>query len=369
MRFLLGAAVAALALNACDYVEVERETGYKGKARVNPWLAAERYAQRKGLEVKSVISWTAPEWEDATWLMPAAVLSNESFVRRVSDWVNEGGHLILVVEHATSDRNDWSTYPEETIVEPPLLRMLENEGITLEMKPSGGEVTSESIRFDGRTYKVDAASDCSVKAGNRKPGVFASRESGDGRITVVTDGRIFRNRWIGDLDHAALFDALVFATDYEGSIGFMRGTGLSFFAMLGQYLWPFLLGLGAWVLFWLWRNFRRFGPVETATTAPVLRGYEHHLEALGDFQWRRDRAVSLLAPLREQVVELGQRASHRAGRRDADFFQYLADLSGIPREQVFRALAEPAPSDAMILTRTTADLQLLLQLLQSSQRS
>jgi hypothetical protein len=365
----MGAALAALALGSCDYVEVEREIGYKGKARVNPWLAAERYSQREGHEVKSVISWTAPEWDDATWLMPAAVLSNESFVRRVAEWVRGGGHLILVVEHATSDRNDWSTYPGETIVEPPLLRMLEGEGITLEMKPSGNRVSADKIRFDGVTYKVDAASDCSVKAGKRKPGIFASRASGDGRITVVTDGRIFRNRWIGEHEHAALFDALVSATGYEGSIGFMRGTGMSFFAMLGQYLWPVLIGLGVWVVFWLWRNFRRFGPVETDATPQVLRGYEHHLEALGDFQWRRDRAVSLLSPLREQVVELGQRASHRAGRRDADFFQYLADLAGIPREHVFRALAEPAPSDAVILTRTTADLQLLLQLLQSSQRS
>ena len=34
-------------------------------------------------------------------------------------------------------------------------------------------------------------------------------ESGDGRITVITDGRIFRNRWIGENDHAALLAALI----------------------------------------------------------------------------------------------------------------------------------------------------------------
>ena len=33
----------ALALTACDHTEVKREIGYKGKARVNPWLAAERF--------------------------------------------------------------------------------------------------------------------------------------------------------------------------------------------------------------------------------------------------------------------------------------------------------------------------------------
>ena len=37
----------ALALTACEYTEVEREIGYKGKARINPWLAAERFVARR----------------------------------------------------------------------------------------------------------------------------------------------------------------------------------------------------------------------------------------------------------------------------------------------------------------------------------
>ena len=67
--------------------------------------------------------------------------------------------------------------------------------------------------------------------------------------------------------------------------------------------------------------------------------------------------------MREQIVELGQRTSVRAGRRDEDFFQFLADRAGLPRERVFRALAEAAPADPAILTRTTADLQQLLKVL------
>jgi hypothetical protein len=124
-----------------------------------------------------------------------------------------------------------------------------------------------------------------------------------------------------------------------------------------------LLGLAALVLLWLWKNLTRFGPLEAEAPPPVLRGYEHHLEALGDFQWRVDRAASLLAPLREQITELGQRVSASAGRRDDDFFQFLADRAGLPRERVFRALAEAAPADSSILTRTAADLQQLLKVL------
>jgi hypothetical protein len=79
---------------------------------------------------------------------------------------------------------------------------------------------------------VEAESKATVAVSGGKPGVFASSRAGDGRISVLTDGRLFRNRWIGENDNAALFNALLEATEYEGRIGFMRGSGLSFWGML-----------------------------------------------------------------------------------------------------------------------------------------
>ena len=360
MKRLLVMAAAALSLTACEYKEVVREIGYKGKARVNPWLAAERFTGRMGYETKSVISWTAPDSEDAVWMIPASVLGNESFIRQTGEWVRDGGHLILLVEHAEAETNDWSRDPPTPILEPPLFSLLEQAGLSLKERD---DVSAESISLDDATFQVNAKSSFSVAPCEGKPGVFASVESGDGRLTVLTDGRLFRNRWIGENDNAALLDALIRITDTEGAVGFMRGSGLSLWALLREHLWPVLVALGVWLLLWLWKNLTRFGPIEATAATSELRGYEHHLEALGDFQWRQDRAASLLAPLREQIVELGQRTSVRAGRRDDDFFQFLADRAGLPRERVFRALAEAAPADSAILTRTAADLQQLLKVL------
>lgn len=360
MKRLLVMAAAALSLTACEYTEVVREIGYKGKARVNPWLAAERFAGRMGSETKSVISWTAPDSEDAVWMIPASVLGNESFIRQTGEWVRDGGHLILLVEHAEAETNDWSRDPPTPILEPPLFSLLEQAGLSLKER---GDVSAESISLDDATFQVNAKSSFSVAPCEGKPGVFASVESGDGRLTVLTDGRLFRNRWIGENDNAALLDALIGITETDGAVGFMRGSGLSLWALLREHLWPVLTALGVWLLLWLWKNLTRFGPIEAAAATSELRGYEHHLEALGDFQWRQDHAASLLAPLREQIVELGQRTSVRAGRRDDDFFQFLADRAGLPRERVFRALAEAAPADSAILTRTAADLQQLLKVL------
>lgn len=351
-------------LTACDYTEVEREIGYKGKARINPWLAAERFSEPYAGEVHSLGSWQAPEASDSTWFMPASIFNNESFTRRMEKWVGEGGHLILLVEHATADSNDWSYRTLEEKLEPALIQMLERAGMTLKDHiTSEKSVAATVIEFDGESYEVEAKSEVSVAIFEGEPGVFASVESGDGRISALTDGRLFRNRWIGENEHAGFLDALIQASDFEGNISFMRGSGLSLWRLIQKYLWPVLIGLGVLILLWLWKNFSRFGPIESAADQAGPRGYDHHLDALGDFQWRLDRAVALLAPLRAQIIERGQRISLRAGRRDDDFFQFLADRADLPRERVFRALAEVSPPDSFLLTRTTADLQRLLQVL------
>jgi hypothetical protein len=120
--------LAALSLTACQYTEVTREIGYKGKARIDPWLAAERFAERMDWEAHSVISWTPPESGDAAWLVPATILSNGSFTRRMDDWVREGGHLILLVEHADPQTNDWSGHHTPPVLEPALVSMLRARG-------------------------------------------------------------------------------------------------------------------------------------------------------------------------------------------------------------------------------------------------
>lgn len=358
-RLLL--AVMALSLTACDYVEVTREIGYKGKARINPWLAAERFTTRMGYETLSVGTWNAPDWEDAVWVLPATVLGNESYIRQAEEWVRGGGHLILLIENADAETNDWGGHGARPELQPAFDSLMERIHLQLEKSTAA---KSDEIEFDDEVYEVDAKSNCSVKDEDGNTGVFASAEIGDGRVSVLTDARIFRNRWIGDHDHAAFLDALIGSTEYDGAVVYMRGSGMSFWGMMRRHLWPVLLGLGVWLLLWLWKNLTRFGPLEAANVPSELRGYEHHLAALGSFQWRLDRAASLLAPLRTQVMELGQRESIGAGRRDDDLFLFLAERAGIPRDRVFRALVEAAPADPSILTRTTADLQQLLKVLQ-----
>ncbi|MEI7908244.1 MAG: DUF4350 domain-containing protein [Verrucomicrobiota bacterium] len=362
-RLLL--AVLLVSACACNNGYVEREVGYNGRARVNPWLAAERFAQSYEFDVVSLAAWRAPQAGDAVWLVPALVLNNESFVRRAEHWANSGGHLIILLDHAAADSSDWREFEPTLELTPALPAMLRRLGI--ELKENAADAAAEdevaTIDFDDDEFEVAARSRASVAVGGAKPGVFASVRTGGGRVSVLTDARPLRNRWIGEHQHADFLLALIDASERDGSVVFVRSCGLSFSGMLRRHLWPVLCGLALVLVLWLWRNLSRFGPLEAALPPSPLRGYDHHLEALGNFHWRLDRAAALLAPLREQILERGLRPAARRGPPDEGFFQWLAARSGLPAERVARALAEHAPADSLAATRRVADLQFLLKTL------
>lgn len=353
-------AIMLLTVAGCDYREVEREIGYKGKARMNPWLAAGRFVEKRGGEALSVVSWTAPDGNDATWLMPASVLGNQSYVRRVERWVRGGGHLVLLVEHAGAASHDWSWSHADPLIEPVLTDMLRRAGLQLE---DTAAVKAGRVHFMGVEYQVSAASKLGIAAGDEKPGVFASVESGAGKITVITDARIFRNRWIDQNDHAALLAALVDASPGHGRIGFLRGTALSFRALLGEFLAPLLITVAVCLAIWLWKHLVRFGPVEAAENPAESRSYAHHLDALGHFHWQIDRAASLFGALRSRVLDAAQQAARQAGR-GADLPGFLAEHSGLPHDRVSAILSGTLPKDASALSRATADLQQLIEVLE-----
>ena len=362
-RLLL--AVWLVAACGCSHEYVEREVGYKGRARVNPWLAAECFARSYDMEVRSLASWRAPENSESLWLVPASVLCNESFVQRVEKWAKAGGHLVVVVEHAAAETSDWRDFEPEQSMTPALPAMLHRLGI--ELNPSGKDDSTEAavvtLHFGGEAFEVAAKAHASVAVGNGTPGVFASVRAGIGRVSVLADARPLRNRWIGEHQHAEFLLAMLSSEKRVGPVVFVRGSGLSFWGMVRRQLWPVLWGLAVLLGFWLWKNLSRFGPLEAAAAPTTARDYDHHLEALGNFHWRLDRAAGLLAALREQIIERAQRFGARDGRLDDSLLQLLATRSSLPKERVARALAAAVPSDSLGLARSVADLQLLLKVL------
>ena len=373
-------AIAILTITACSYVDVEREIGYKGPARINPWLAAERFAGSFGFEVVSTPSWMEPGPAESIWFIPGMLIDTQLFARQLTDWLDRGGHLVVLLENTESGTSDWqlarSTPP---VIEPPLRNLIEHGGITIVESETQAARPSVIAHYRNRAFRIESTPHTRVhvrhssvpperstdfdRAPNSadSPGNVATVHHGLGRLTVVADARIFRNRWIGESDHADLLAAILQDADASRTAGFMRGSGLSFWRLLRNHLWPILLAFCVWLVFWLWRCFGRFGPLKAADEPTPIRGYDYHLEALGGFQWDIDHAAGLLAPLRTRITENGHHLAARAGKREQDFPDILAARSGLPRETIVRAL-DPAttPRDPATLTQLTSDLQKIL---------
>jgi len=352
------ALIFAFVLTGCDYEEVEREIGYKGQARIDPWLAAGRFLERYGYSVRKQPSWSEPKPGDAVWFVPAEAIGNEVFARTSIKWASRGGHLVLLVERALATDDDWGR-SHGVRIEQVLHDMLANAGFTLE-EANRGVVSHDKISLEDRTFEVDLKSGWQVKQDGGEAESFASTEYGKGRISVLTDASPLRNRYLDAKQHAAFLLELIEASPYTGEIVFLRGHSLSLWSLLVEKAWPALIGLALVIGCWLWKNLTRFGPLEAAEEPSPLRGYDHHLEALGDFHWRLDRGAALLAPLRTEILERCHQLQARTRRLDADVFALLAERAGVSRERIARALSEPAPPDAAIFTRTVSDLQRIL---------
>lgn len=348
--------VLCLLLAQCNgTVEKEREVGYRGKARVNPFLAFERFVQRHWeQEVVIQHAWKELDSTQSMIIFPVDLLTSQLSVDQVKDWVDEGGHAVFLFDHTEMHHNDWSTN-EESVVLPEALKSFFEE-LDVDVEEANATQTYDTVKIGDETYKVNLHSRWKLIDEEQNPQGLMCVEWGEGLVTLVTDARLMRNRTIDEAEHIELISHLL-KWQREGEIVFMRGVGISFFGLLWQKGWMALLGLGVLIAAWLLRQMPRFGPQQSGLREDQIRAYDHHLEMIGDFHWRLDRGASLLQPLRAELQETCHQWQTKHGRLDERLFDVMATRAELPAERVERAMTELHARDNLIFTRTVADLQ------------
>ena len=111
MRWLI--LISLLFLTGCDPKEDRRKVGevplgYTGKARINPYLAAETYLNQQGWNAESSRTWSNYDYETQVIIMPGSFLQTKGMGIRVLEWVANGGNLVLTVEGGEPERNDFT---------------------------------------------------------------------------------------------------------------------------------------------------------------------------------------------------------------------------------------------------------------------
>jgi hypothetical protein len=344
-----------LFLVQCDGGRVEeREIGYKGKARTNPYLAFERYVQEsQGQEIKVQSHWPELGYDQSMILFTAEQLESRFSVDKLDEWVRDGGHAVILMDRASLYQNDWATRPVTPEISEALIEWAKE--MEVEVETSSGQNHSKA-EFLGDGYEVDLYGKVLLRDADQKAQPVISIERGDGTVTWVADAGLLRNRWIAEKEHIDLIDAML-EWRRDGEIVFLRGVGISFFGLLWQHGWMPLVGLMVVLVAWLMRHLPRFGPMQAVLREDEIRAYDHHLEMIGDFHWRLDRGASLLEPLRAEAQELCYQWQAKHDRLDEGLFDVMASRAEIPVERVERAMTDLNARDNLIFTRMVADLQ------------
>lgn len=355
-------------------------TGYRGVARLNPYLAAETYLAAKGWEVESSRTWSNYRDETSVIFMPGSFLQTKGMGIRVLDWIDNGGTLVLTVEGGEPDRNDFTDsefgngVPDQGDYSG-LDHVFETLGISAEMDYPYAPSVSEAEEQEGhlsRGWEVaqtDADSgefelefegfvSLSVKDGwtwdVAKEGKFrmVGTSYGAGGIIVLAHARPLRNPYLARADHA---DFLEFIADYysDGDIVFLYGASTSFFGLIWKEGRMVVIGGVILLVAWLWMRIPRFGPI-LKDHAIKRRPYGDALKASARFLWRGGQLEHLLRPLRARLEKENQ-------GDPTTLYDRLAGESGLSRDEVAEALTLNPPKDPGHILKLVQKLQALLK--------
>jgi hypothetical protein len=350
--------VAALLYIALNWYTIENESVWAGagpEARRDPYLAYARLIEKMGGQPIVV---PGPSRLEA--LPPRATLvigerrltyMTPPRVRRLVEWVNRGGSLVVEAERYRIDDPLLDALGVQRSFPDMAARSRRNDPPT----PRGAQPPAtfdwpgaeKPLRVRLRSYGIDLrdarehSDTVSVKPGEDVVALAFSQ--GEGRVAVFTSLGFLRNNAIGELDHAEFGWRLASARGAaEPTLLFLVMTSPPLGDWLLNQAWPVVLATLLLVALWLARIIPRFGPL-ALDPPPVRRSLLEHIVAIGRFLWSRGEGAYLLEALRERVW----RAASRRGIApqavpQAQAIEAIAQVAGLPETTARRALTAGA---------------------------
>ena len=336
---LAGLVLIALAwyLSGFERVTVKQRFGFSGEARLRPFLAAERFAERMGLAARELRA--LPELDQlppgGLLLMPRSRQSIEARrAAQLAAWAAAGGHLIVEAERAG--------------VADPLLARLR-----LARLDARAARPSFAAEIPGRERQLVvsgfSASRLQAEGGTPRFRVGAPGDErllsvayGKGLVSAAVDLDFARNALIGANDHAELLWHLLTLHPAGELLVFHHPRRLSLADFLLERAPGVLLAAAALLALWLWRIAPRYGTV-LPDPPSVRRRLLDHLRAGGRFLWSRGLRARLAGAAREAALRRVARAyPDFAAAPGAEQAARLAALAGLSQADAALLLAAPA---------------------------
>ncbi|NWL79780.1 DUF4350 domain-containing protein [Pseudomonas taiwanensis] len=396
LRFLIGAGLALLlgllAIQIGGRLQPYQDTVEHGPAPEvlgNPYLAAEHFLRKQGLQVARAdgleVLDNLPSAGHSLLLLGSRSRMTPRQADRLLEWTSKGGHLLFIAEriydedegksgdlladrlgiqqHEAKDlKEDTGPEPEtpddtrtEEQAEAAASPQDEQEPAEEDPFPELTKLYLENEQapayasFDPEFHLYDSQNRAHAWANSAKATHMLQLDHGDGLVTVLTDGWIWQTRDIGEYDNAWL---LWYLTQDSTVTLLYRAERDSLATLLGQNFPEALVALALLIVLLLWHVGQRQGPLQ-APASRARRQLEEHLRGSADFLLRRSGQASLLQGLQRDIQ---RRARHRHPGFErlavAEQWQVLGRLTRLPPSAISQAM-RPLPKQRLTATDFT----------------
>ena len=407
LQLLLGGAVlivlallGSYLLNHLEPYEDSIEHGPAPEAQANPYLAAEHFLRKQGLQVARAdgleVLHSLPSAGQTLLLLGDRARMTPKQAERLLAWAAKGGHLLFVAERLWDEEEGKSG---DLLLDSLGIQQYESEELDEDASEAAQEDASAEETADAEPQaEAEAATDAVSGSDNAYPELtqlyleneeapayfnfdtdfhlydsenrahaWANSDAathllqlyhGDGLISVVSDSWIWQNQGIGEYDNAWL---LWYMTQDSQVTLVYRADRDDLFSLLLEHFPQALVALVLLLAFGLWHLGMRQGPL-LLPASRNRRQLQEHLRGSADFLLRHNGQHSLLQGLQQDIQ---RRARHRHPGFErlavAEQWQVLSRLTRQPSSVISQAM-RPLPKQRLAaadFTRQVANLQTL----------
>ena len=382
LGLLLLGLIGWLLYASIEFYEETEKSGWSIDALRNPYLAAQQFMTRSGIEVTDVDSLARLDELGSVgtlFFSDANQVQSPRQLGQVMDWLDVGGNVIYTANSVASEDDlllaefevgvEWVDYEtaksseekpfSETMREynrqleqgktrEEIARALTGADISLTSVTFGDDVGDIEVAFDNsRILSHPYIADADYVAGKHKPFSWSVSDSGvhmmqfdvgSGLLTIVSDPNIWNSYEIDLYDHAYLLWLL---SAEEGNFAILRSVVRdSIWTLMKRNASELLIAAGLLILAWIWRMGYRFGRVLPRDRSRT-RAMGEHFTSVAHYLWHRRYGSYLIKPLRQQVLRRASLTLPEFSRADpVRQNELLAERCELNPATISRALGE-----------------------------
>ncbi len=324
-----------------DKVIKEVDLGPTKEVKANPFFAAEKFLEKSNKVASSQRNFSVLdsgiENQDTLIIESTRVGLSENKRNTVKDWLNNGGHIILL---ATEIYDDDLGTSRDLLLDELGVRLYENpeyswsydedEQLTRVTFQGTDQVTA--VNFRQNYYLQDSKGEATFIGGNDYSDSFAQYQVGEGMVTVVTDMSVWKNYSIDEHDHAMFLYQLVGG---GRTVMFLYNTvqpslWSTMKELIPKVIISFIVLIAGLLFSASWRK-----GAPRKDDERVQRELMQHIEAAGEFNYRNDAGLSLLNKLSEALeIRLRKSIHQYSTLSDAKKIEKLSHLVGIEKKKL-----------------------------------